>query len=424
MPLIHLASRLFGTPILIARPKLNVILSVLGPRLGLPDTQTKVALPPARAAKPIQPGIAVIPVYGTLVKRTLGLEAASGLTSYAQIADDVDAALADPSVDGILLDIDSPGGEASGVFELAEHIRKASDTKPVWAHANDSAFSAAYAIAASANRITLSKTAGVGSIGVIALHVDQSQHDAKEGLTYTAIYAGSHKNDLSPHQPLTESAHDALQSEVDRLYGMFVTQVAEMRNLDPKKVIGTEAGLFFGDNAIEAGLADDVGTFEQTLAAFAETLKATKALHSKARASPASQTTIPNLHSQKTSQECLMHDTDDTVVADETTQHTETTETPTPQPEAVVQTIATSKPLDTRAEAHAIAELCLLAGQPQRTAEFLASGMTQAQVRTSLIEARAQQPEIQSHITTEASTHSQETNNLLMAATQKLTHKE
>lgn len=423
MPLIHLASRLFGTPLLIARPKLDVILSVLGPRLGLPDTQTNVALPPTRTAKPIQPGMAVIPVYGTLVKRTLGLEAASGLTSYAQIADDIDAALKDPAVDGILLDIDSPGGEASGVFELAEHIRKASETKPVWAHANDSAFSAAYAIASAANRITLSKTAGVGSIGVIALHVDQSQHDAKEGLTYTAIYAGSHKNDLSPHQPLTESAHDALQSEVDRLYGMFVSQVAEMRSLDPKKVIGTEAGLFFGDNAIEVGLADDVGTFEQTLAAFAETLKATKALHTQARASPASQNNPISL-SQTQIQECLMHDTDDTVVADETTQNTETTETPTPQPEAVVQTIASSKSMDSRAEAHAIAELCLLAGQPQRTAEFLASGMSQAQVRTTLIEARAQQPEIQSHITTEASTHSQETNNLLMAATQKLTHKE
>jgi signal peptide peptidase SppA len=420
MYLTHLASRLFGTPLLIARPKLDVILSVLGPRLGLPDTQTKLALPPTRATKPTQPGIAVIPVYGTLVKRTLGLEAASGLTSYAQISEDIDAALKDSAVDGILLDIDSPGGEASGVFELAEHIRKASETKPVWAHANDSALSAAYAIAAAANRITLSKTAGVGSIGVIALHVDQSQHDAKEGLTYTAIYAGSHKNDLSPHQPLTESAHDALQSEVDRLYGMFVSQVAEMRSLDPKKVIGTEAGLFFGDNAIESGLADDVGTFEQTLAAFAETLKATKVLHSKARASPASQNNPISL-SQTHIQECLMHDTDDTVVADEVT---ETPETPALKPEAVAQTISTPKPMDTRAEAHAIAELCLLAGQPQRTAEFLASGMTQAQVRTTLIEARAQQPEIQSHITAEASTQSQETNNLLMAATQKLTHKE
>ena len=424
MPLIHLASRLFGTPLLIARPKLDVILSVLGPRLGLPDTQTKVTLPPTRATKPIQPGIAVIPVYGTLVKRTLGLEAASGLTSYAQIADDIDTALKDSAVDGILLDIDSPGGEASGVFELAEHIRKASETKPIWAHANDSAFSAAYAIASAANRITLSKTAGVGSIGVIALHVDQSQHDAKEGLTYTAIYAGSHKNDLSPHQPLTESAHDALQSEVDRLYGMFVSLVAEMRSLDPKKVIGTEAGLFFGDNAIEAGLADGVGTFEQTLAALAETLRTTKALHTQARASPKSQTTIPNLHSQKTSQECLMHDTDDTVVADDTTQNTETTEPTATPTDIAVPLMTVAKQMDSRVEAHAIAELCLLAGQPQRTAEFLSSGMTQAQVRTTLIEARAQQPEIQSYITTEASTHSQETNHLLMAATQKLTHKE
>ena len=119
-----------------------------------------------------------------------------------------------------------------------------------------------------------------------------------------------------------------------------------------------------------------------------------------------------------------MHDTDDILVAEDATQANEPTETLMPKSEAVTQTIATSKPMDSRAEAHAIAELCLLAGQPQRTAEFLASGMTQAQVRTTLIEARAQQPEIQSHITTEASTHSQETNNLLMAATQKLTHKE
>ena len=116
-----------------------------------------------------------------------------------------------------------------------------------------------------------------------------------------------------------------------------------------------------------------------------------------------------------------MHDTDDTVVADEVTETTEPTAT---QPDMAVPLKTAAKQLDTRVEAHAIAELCLLAGQPQRTAEFLASSMTQAQVRTTLIEARAKQPEIQSHITTEASTQSQETNNLLMAATQKLTHKE
>ncbi|CAJ0725537.1 hypothetical protein R77592_00681 [Ralstonia mannitolilytica] len=121
MQLVHLASRLYGTPLLIARPKLDVILSVLGSRIGLPDLDMAMPLPmPRQSATPGQAGIAVIPVVGTLVRRSMGIEAASGLMSYGEIEARLDAALADPQVAGILLDLDSPGGEASGVFELAD----------------------------------------------------------------------------------------------------------------------------------------------------------------------------------------------------------------------------------------------------------------------------------------------------------------
>mgnify|MGYP000747584119 CR=1 FL=1 len=123
----------------------------------------------------------MIPIHGSLVKRSLGMEAASGLTSYGEIAAMLDSALADPQVSGILLDIDSPGGEASGSFELARRVREVAAVKPVWAVANDAAYSAAYAIAASAQRLFVTETGGVGSIGVIALHVDQSVKDAKDG---------------------------------------------------------------------------------------------------------------------------------------------------------------------------------------------------------------------------------------------------
>ena len=149
MLLPHLASRLYGTPLLIARPKLDVILSVLGSRIGLPDLDMAMPLPAMRQAHASHPaGIAVIPVVGTLVKRAMGIQAASGLMSYDEIDDRLDAALADPQIGGILLDLDSPGGEAGGVFELAQRIRAASAIKPIWAHANDAAYSAAYAIAA------------------------------------------------------------------------------------------------------------------------------------------------------------------------------------------------------------------------------------------------------------------------------------
>ncbi len=264
----YLASRLFGTPLLIHRPKLDVILSVVGQRIGMADVPAMPTMdmavyqrPPAATAPE---GIAVIPIHGSLVKRSLGMEAASGLTSYGEIAAMLDAALADPQVSGILLDIDSPGGEASGSFELARRVREVAAVKPIWAVANDAAYSAAYAIAASAHRLFVTETGGVGSIGVIALHVDQSVKDAKDGYRFTAVTAGAHKNDYSPHEPLSDSAKSELQGEVDRLYAIFTEHVAAMRGLDLDAVRATEAGLYFGSNAVAEGLVDGVQTLEAT----------------------------------------------------------------------------------------------------------------------------------------------------------------
>ena len=226
MQLPHIAARLYGTPLLINRSKLDVILSVLGNRIGWPDTDMITPLPGDRSQPKGGTGISIIPVQGTLIKRSLGLEASSGLTSYAEIQTKLGAAVRDPNVRGILLDIDSPGGETGGVFELAESVRAASTIKPVWAIANDSAFSAGYAIACSASRVIITRTGGVGSIGVIALHVDQSVADNKNGLFYTAITAGARKSDYSPHEPLSTEAQARLQAEVNRLYDLFVTHVA------------------------------------------------------------------------------------------------------------------------------------------------------------------------------------------------------
>ena len=123
----HLAARLFGVPLAIHRPKLDVILAVLGPRLGLQDLATSNGfIPAARPIAASSPGVAVIPIHGTLVRRTVGLEAESGLSSYAAIAAQLDAALTNPAVEAILLDVDSPGGESDGVFDLADRIRAAS----------------------------------------------------------------------------------------------------------------------------------------------------------------------------------------------------------------------------------------------------------------------------------------------------------
>ncbi|MGL1138621.1 S49 family peptidase, partial [Vibrio parahaemolyticus] len=84
---------------------------------------------------------------------------------------------------------------------------------------------------------------------------------------YTAVYAGAHKNDLSPHEPLSDPARAMLQAEVDRVYELFVTTVAKMRRMDPVAVKATEASLYFGDDALAAGLADKRGTYGDALSA-------------------------------------------------------------------------------------------------------------------------------------------------------------
>lgn len=254
-------------PLAIHRPKLDVILAVLGLRVGLSDLAAAPGYsPPTRAMSGSPPGVVVIPIHGTLVRRTVGLEAESGLTSYAGLAAQLDAAIGNPEASAILLDIDSPGGESGGVFDLADRIRVASQIKPVWAVANDMAFSAAYALASAASRVYVSRTGGVGSIGVIAMHVDQSEKDAQDGVHYTAVFAGDCKNDLNPHEPISSEAHAFLKAEVNRIYGLFVETVARHRDIEPSAVRDTEAGLFFGQAAVAMGLADAVGTFDDALA--------------------------------------------------------------------------------------------------------------------------------------------------------------
>ncbi|XXB89516.1 S49 family peptidase [Wolbachia endosymbiont of Zygogramma bicolorata] len=201
-------------------------------------------------------GIAIIRIYGVLTKKTEVFDHILDMTSYENIHEEIESALEDKSIETILLDIDSPGGEVNGVFDLADFIYSARGKKRIIAMANDDAYSAAYAIASSAEKIFLTRTSGVGSIGVIASHIDQSRFDEKQGIKYTTIFAGSRKNDLNPHEPMTSESLESLQKEVDRLYEMFVQLIARNRGLSIEKIKSTEAGLYFGEKAIEIGLAD------------------------------------------------------------------------------------------------------------------------------------------------------------------------
>lgn len=272
-PLARLATRVFGTPLFIQPEKLEVILSAVGSRFvvdGYPVAVPELSAAEAgtdRESLSVSPdGIAVIEVAGSLVNRSSWLDAYCGITSYAQIRDDLDTAMADSNVRGIVLRIDSNGGECAGCFDLADAIFAMRGTKPIWAAVDDAAFSAAYMIASAADRVFVSRTGGVGSIGVVATHVDASGWDEKAGLKYTMLTAGAHKKDFNAHEPLSESARSELQAEIDRLYGLFVDTVARNRGMPSDAVRATEARLYFGERGLVAGLADAVVPFDGVIA--------------------------------------------------------------------------------------------------------------------------------------------------------------
>jgi HK97 family phage prohead protease len=263
----HLASRVFGVPLMIHPSKADVILSVLGPRLGIaPGSIPAVLTRPVDADDfdgdeleySAQNGVAVIPVFGTLVKRASGMDADSGLTSYEELTSQIKAAMADPDVQGLVLDCDSPGGESSGLFDLCDMIYSLRGAKPMFACANDSAFSAAYAVASSADKVFTSRTGGVGSIGVFMLHVDQSAMDRQEGLKFEYIFAGEGKTAGNVHEPLDKDARAELQGEVDRQRAMFVDLVARNRQRSTDEVLDLQARCLYGPAATPL-LADEVG---------------------------------------------------------------------------------------------------------------------------------------------------------------------
>jgi capsid assembly protease len=269
------ASRVFGTPLMIARAKLEVILGVLGPRFagaGISPADAGDDSPPLTATT--SGGIAVISVVGTLVSRSGYLDASSGLLSYGDIGDAITVAMDDPNVHGVMLDLDSPGGEVGGLFDLVDQIGavKTAAGKPLWAVANESALSAAYAIASTVDRLYVTRTGEIGSIGVVAVHVDESGADAKAGLSWSFLFAGDQKIDGNAHEPLSGRARATIQADVDRLYLHFCSLVAANRGLTTETVRATNAAIYRGELAVRAGLADRVGTLAAAIADMAAEL--------------------------------------------------------------------------------------------------------------------------------------------------------
>jgi ClpP class serine protease len=399
-----LLTRLGGRPLAIAPRALDGLLAA-GPMLD-----ARPAMLPARNASPgashvlTEAGIAVVPIVGPLVTRGDWLISLLGASDYGEIASAIDAALADPAARAVLLEIDSPGGEVGGLFDLVDRLvslREAAQ-KPLWAVASESALSAAFAIASVADRLYVTRTAEVGSIGVVAIHVDESVADVMAGLKWTLVHAGDRKIDGNAHEPLSDTAFSAIHADVDALHVDLVTLVARNRNMSTDAVRASEAAIYRGQRGIDAGLADKLGTVDLALADLARALDPPRLITGASQRARAHQPS--RRKTAMTVEPDLNPAAEDAAVSETRAPDPETPEAPLSAPPVVVTDVADEPSADQTAERlrAEYAEIAAIAAQGARlgvaidAADAMAKGVAPHALRSSILDALAARAEASS----------------------------
>lgn len=280
----HLAARLFNTPLLVHPQKLDAIIAGLGERMlgssiEMESHFNQAALPAEMFSTRsgtrgdqgyvVTDGVAVIYASGALVHRSRMDGASSYLLGYNELAMQIEAAMADPEVHAVLQVFDSPGGEVSGAFEYGDRVHALRGKKPMWAMADSLAASAAYLGGSAFDKMAVSATGYAGSIGVVMRHMDLSRRLANDGIRVTHIFAGDHKVDGNPYEPLPRDVQANLQEEVNGIYSMFVDAVSRNRGLNAQAIRNTQAAVYRGQAAVNQGLADRVSTTDQMLSELA-----------------------------------------------------------------------------------------------------------------------------------------------------------
>ena len=417
----QIAQRAFNTPLLVEPSKAMAFLSGLGPRItgrqlrlaGLevaPEDMAHAALP-ARAgiltnglAEQYQRdgqtpfamigGVAVIQISGVLVHRGAWIGQSSGQTSYEGITAQLAAAVSDPVVRGIALEIDSFGGEVAGVFDLADAIRAARSAKPVWAFVAEHAFSAGYALASQADRILLPRTGAVGSIGVVVMHADLSGQLSDAGVTVTLIHSGAHKVDGNPYTALPDPVRARIQGEIDSIRLLFAETVAagRGRRLTTEEALATEAECYRGAETVAAGLADEVSDPASAFAAFAAAVNGRGTIRSAGPARPVQaqfpKESIMKPNTSATTEAPANDETEDQAVPVTVVPSPVAAPTPAPAPPASAPSEAATAVALARAEA---AELATVGAQAARlglsidVAEAVQKGIRPDALRASVL---------------------------------------
>jgi len=278
------------TPWAILPNKLSILEEIVarhvaGEKLSAEEIQTRIY----GAVRPLERQInrvAVLPLFGTIFPRANMMTDISGATSAERFGAQFAELVKDPNVNAIVLDVNSPGGQIGGIEEVSRQIYDARGQKPIVAVANHLAASAAYWIATAADELVVTPSGRVGSIGVFTVHEDISKALENEGVKVSMISAGKFKTEGNPYEPLSEEARTAISEGVNDGYEKFVNAIARNRNVkaaDVRYGFG-EGRVVSAEQAVSLGMADRVGTLEETVSRYFQNLPSVQEPSSPARA--------------------------------------------------------------------------------------------------------------------------------------------
>lgn len=279
-----IGQNLFNVPLMLRPEKCEIVAAALldhlgiaklnridGTTMGVVELRQEASLATAdgrdnRRYYQVIDGVAIIPVQGSLAQRVRGLDPYSGMVGYNQIEAKLEMAQDDEHVRAILFDIDSPGGQVAGCFDLARKIasyaKRNGGPKPIVGAANEQACSAGYAILSACDEIYMPETGVVGSIGVWTLLVDMTRNLDREGIEITMVRAGDRKARGAYFEKADKETVTKLMNWVEATRDQFVELVARNRSLPVAEVRAQEGDWFHGEEALTRGLIDGFGPFE------------------------------------------------------------------------------------------------------------------------------------------------------------------
>lgn len=267
----HVLRAVFSTPWVILHDYMQLVSDVLvrhmaGFTISASDLERIEAA--RRQSRPAPPqGVAVLPLHGVIVPKASLFSDISGATSVEGFRSMFRAALADPDVGSIVLDVDSPGGSAEQIPEMAQEIRESRGRKPITAVANGMSASGAYWLASQADEFVATRSGIVGSIGVITAHEDMSKAAEMAGLKVTTVATPKFKGEMTPFEPLSSDAEAHIRSMVDEFYSMFVSDVAKGRGVSRETVRKDfgEGRVVTASVGVKQGMIDRIATLEDVI---------------------------------------------------------------------------------------------------------------------------------------------------------------